>query len=129
MLKWAGLTRPVAAARSAARGAPRDSNAPREMRHTHPSIPMRDTIESVTERIPTPAGPWEGCVRVKAAATLRRFADPTSGWRDLPLTPLEGYCPRVGLERQERQERQEPVTSAFLSRSVVKMELQSWQGR
>jgi hypothetical protein len=104
----------------------RRSEFPREIRHTHPSIPMLYTIESVTERITTPAGQWEGCVRVKGAATVRLFADPTSGWRDLPLTTLEWYCPGVGLVRLERQE---PVKSAFLSGGVVKMELQSWQGR
>jgi hypothetical protein len=104
----------------------RRSEFPREIRHTHPTIPMLYTIESVTERITTPAGQWEGCVRVKGAATVRLFADPTSGWRDLPLTTLEWYCPGVGLVRLERQE---PVKSAFLSGGVVKMELQSWQGR
>jgi hypothetical protein len=97
-----------------------------EIRRTHPSIPMLYTIESVTERISTPAGQWEGCVRVKGVATLRLFADPTSGWRDLPLTTLEWYCPGVGLVRLERQE---PVKSAFLSGGVVKMELVSWQGK
>jgi len=104
----------------------RRSEFPREIRHTHPSIPMLYTIESVTERIDTPAGQWEGCVRVKGAATVRLFADPTSGWRDLPLTTLEWYCPGVGLVRLERQE---PVKSAFLSGGVVKMELVSWQGK
>ncbi len=104
----------------------RRSEFPREIRHTHPSIPMLYTIESVTERISTPAGQWEGCVRVKGAATVRLFADPTSGWRDLPLTTFEWYCPGVGLVRLERQE---PVKSAFLSGGVVKMELVSWQGK
>ena len=104
----------------------RRSEFPREIRHTHPSIPMLYMIESVTERISTPAGQWEGCVRVKGAATVRLFADPTSGWRDLPLTTFEWYCPGVGLVRLERQE---PVKSAFLSGGVVKMELMSWQGQ
>jgi hypothetical protein len=103
----------------------RRSEFPREIRYTHPSIPMLYTIESVTERITTPAGQWEGCVRVKGVATVRLFADPTSGWRDLPLTTLEWYCPGVGLVRLERQE---PVKSAFLSGGVVKMELLAWQG-
>ncbi len=102
----------------------RHADFPREIRHTHPSIPMLYTIESTTERITTGAGQWTGCVRVKGTATVRLFADPTSGWRDLPLTTLEWYCPGVGLVRLERQE---PVKSAFLSGGVLKMELMSWR--
>ena len=102
----------------------RHADFPREIRHTHPSIPMLYTIESTTERITTAAGQWSGCVRVKGTATVRLFADPTSGWRDLPLTTLEWYCPGVGLVRLERQE---PVKSAFLSGGVLKMELMSWR--
>ena len=102
----------------------RRADFPREIRHTHPQIPMLYTIESATERIATPAGQWEGCVRVRGTATVRLFADPTSGWRDLPLTTLEWYCPGVGLVRLERQE---PVKSAFLNGGVLKMELMSWR--
>jgi hypothetical protein len=58
----------------------RHADFPPEIRHSHPSIPMRYTIESTTERITTPAGQWSGRVRVKGTATVRLFADPTSGW-------------------------------------------------
>jgi len=103
----------------------RRSEFPREIRHTHPSIPMLYTIESVTERISTAAGQWEGCVRVRGAATLRLFADPTSGWRDLPLTTLEWYCPGVGLVRLERRE---PGAPAVLTGGTFTLELQAWSG-
>jgi hypothetical protein len=102
----------------------RRNEFPREIRHTHPAIPMLYTIESTTEQVSTPAGQWQGCLRVKGQATVRLFADPTSGWRDLPLTTLEWYCPGVGLVRLERQE---PVKSAFLSGGILRMELLSWQ--
>ena len=102
----------------------RRSEFPREIRHSHPSIPMLYTIESTTERISTAAGQWDSCLRVKGVASVRLFADPTSGWRDLPLTTREWYCPGVGLVRLERDE---PVKSAFLSGGTLKMELQSWR--
>ena len=141
MLKWAGLARPAGAAPSAAHGAALDLLAEQNHRPQGPAwrvngiplkrglpgsaSPMLSTTGSVTERITTPAGQWEGGVRVKGAATLRLFADPASGWRDLPTT-LGGYGPGVGLVRLEQQE---PVKSACVSEGVVKMGLWSWQGR
>ena len=92
--------------------------------HEVGSLDAIQRIESSTERISSAAGQWEGCLRVKCVATVRLFANPTSGWCDLPLTTLERCCPGVGLLRLERQE---PVKSAFLTGGVVKMELMSWQ--
>jgi hypothetical protein len=63
-------------------------------------------------------------LQVKGQAKLHLFADPVNGWRDLPLTTLEWYCPGIGLARLERHE---PAQSAFLSGGSLTMELMAWQ--
>lgn len=97
---------------------------PREIRHTHPVIPMSYAIEAVSETVSTRAGRFEGCLRVKGAALLMLFADPVAGWTNMPLTTTEWYCPGVGLVKLERQE---PAKSAFLTGGTLTMELTSWQ--
>jgi hypothetical protein len=59
---------------------------PREIRHSHPAVPMNYAIEAVGETVQVRAGRFEGCVRVKGAAALRLFADPVVGWKDMALT-------------------------------------------
>lgn len=102
----------------------RRNDFPREIRHTHPSLPMLYQIEATDVPVETPAGKFEHCLRVKGVATVRLYADATSGWKDLPLTTLEWYCPGVGLARLERNE---PAGAAFLVGGTLKMELSAWQ--
>ncbi|MBI5717710.1 MAG: hypothetical protein HZC37_08490 [Burkholderiales bacterium] len=97
---------------------------PREIRHTHPAVPMAYVIEAVGEHVATRAGRFDECLRVRGEAKLRLFADPVQGWRDLPLTTLEWYCKGVGLVRLERDE---PATSTFLSGGKLVLELMSWR--
>ncbi len=97
---------------------------PREIRHTHPVIPMSYTIEAVGDAIDTRAGRFDGCVRVKGTAILVLFADPVSGWTQMPLTTIEWYCPGVGLVKLERQE---PAKSSFIAGGRLTMELIKWQ--
>jgi hypothetical protein len=102
----------------------RQNEFPREIRHTHPGVPMTYQIEALAEVLDLPAGHFERCVRVRGVASVRLYADPTSGWRDLPLTSLEWYCPGVGLVRMERSE---PAASAFLTGGTRTLELESWE--
>ena len=102
----------------------RRSAFPREIRHTHKNIAMQYQIEAVNEAVDAPAGRFDKCLRVKGTASARVYVDPGSGWRDLPLTTLEWYCPGVGLARLERLE---PVRSPFLTGGTLKMELASWR--
>lgn len=97
---------------------------PPEIRHTHPAIPMNYTIDAVEQAVKTPAGAFKGCLRVRGQASLRLFADPVVGWKDMPLTTTEWYCPGVGLARLERQE---PANSTFLTGGTLTMELTEWQ--
>lgn len=102
----------------------RHSEFPRELRHTHKNVVMHYQIEATDEKLDTLAGAFDKCVRVKGTASVRVYADPTSGWRDVPLTTLEWYCPGVGLARLERRE---PANSSFLTGGTLTMELESWK--
>jgi len=102
----------------------RRNEFPREIRHTHPSVPMTYQIEAVDETVQTPAARFEHCLRVRGVASVRIYADPASGWRDMPLVTLEWYCAGAGLVRVERSE---PAGSAFLSGGTRTLELESWR--
>lgn len=101
----------------------RHAEFPPEIRHTHPSVNMTYTIESVEETVETPAGRFEACVKVVGQASLRLFADPVSGWRDLPLTTTEWYCRGPGLVKLVRRE---PAQSTFLTGGTMTLELTEW---
>lgn len=101
----------------------RKSEFPPEIRHSHPAVPMNYSIDALAQAVSTRAGNFSGCVRVKGVATLKLFADPVVGWKDMPITTLEWYCPGVGLVRLERTE---PANSTFLTGGTLTMDLVSW---
>ncbi len=102
----------------------RRNEFPREIKHTHPSITMNYTIEAAGEKVQTRAGAWGNCLRVKGTATIRVYADPVAGWRDMPLATTEWYCDGVGLVRVVREE---PAQATFLTGGTLTMELVAWQ--
>jgi hypothetical protein len=102
----------------------RRNEFPREIRHTHPNVPMLYTIEATDEAVQTRAGTFERCLRVKGVSALRLYADAVVGWKDMVLTTREWYCQGVGLVRLVREE---PAQSTFLTGGTVTMELTSWQ--
>lgn len=97
---------------------------PREIRHTHPSIPMSYSIEAVNESLTTRAGTFNACLRVLGSATLRLYADPVVGWKDMAITTREWYCKGVGLVRLVREE---PAHSTFLGGGTLTMDLVTWR--
>jgi hypothetical protein len=97
---------------------------PPEIRHTHAPVTMHYSIEALGQQVKTRAGTFDDCIRVVGRATMRLFADPVVGWRDLPLTTTEWYCKGVGLVRLERAE---PAASTFLTGGTLRLELVSWQ--
>jgi hypothetical protein len=102
----------------------RRNEFPREIKHTHPSIPMTYTIEALGEKVQTRAGPFSNCLRVRGTGTVRIYADPVVGWRDMPLATTEWYCDGVGLVRVVREE---PAQATFLTGGTLTMELVAWQ--
>lgn len=102
----------------------RRADFPPEIRHSHPSVNMVFTIESLEEKVQTPAGSFEPCVKVVGQASLRLFADPVAGWRDMPLITTEWYCKGPGLVKVVRTE---PAESAFLIGGTMTLELIEWK--
>ena len=102
----------------------RKNEVPREVRYFHKPFPMHYRIEALAEKVQTPAGAFEGCMRVSGRAEIRLYDDAMFRWRDMPLFTLEWYCPGVGLVRLERKE---PTPSKFMVGGSVTMELASWQ--
>jgi hypothetical protein len=102
----------------------RRSEFPPEIRHSHPAVPMIYVIDALGQKVETPAGSFDGCLRVKGTGAVKLFTDPVVGWQDMPLNTLEWYCPGVGLVKLERSE---PANSTFLLGGTLKMELMSWQ--
>lgn len=97
---------------------------PPEVRHEHPELPMRYSIESTADVVEVPAGRFERCVRVRGQAALRLFVDPVAGWRDLPLVTTEWYCPGAGLVKLRREEM---AGSPMLLGGTLTLELQAWR--
>ncbi len=96
---------------------------PREIRHTHAPVAMTYRIEATGQAVDTRAGRFADCLRVAGRATMKLYADPVVGWKDLPLETTEWYCKGVGLVRLERRE---PAGSTFLTGGTLTMELVSW---
>lgn len=96
---------------------------PPEIRHTHQPVVMTYAIEALGETVEVPAGRFERCLRVRGKAVMKLFADPVAGWRDMPLTTTEWYCPGPGLVRLTRDE---PAQSTFLVGGSMTMELTQW---
>ena len=102
----------------------RKNEVPREVRYAYKAFPMHYRIEALGEKVQTPAGKFEGCLRVSGRAEIRLYVEALLQWREIPLFTLEWYCPGVGLVRLERKE---PAPSRFMVGGSVTMELTSWQ--
>lgn len=102
----------------------RSQGFPSELRHEPQPIAMRYVIDALNQTVSVPAGRYEGCLRVAGAGVLKLYADPTNGWRDLPLATLEWYCPGPGLVKLERRE---PAGSPFIVGGTLTLELADWE--
>lgn len=102
----------------------RKNELPHALRHTLKPLPMVYRIDALDQRVDSPAGGFDGCVRVAGRAEVRLYVDALFQWRQIPLDTLEWYCPGVGLVRLERKE---PSPTKFMVGGTVTMELVSWQ--
>ena len=102
----------------------RRAEFPPEIRHSHPALPMTWAIESLDDKIDVRAGRFERCVRVKGQALVKLYADPVTGWRELPITSTEWYCHGPGLVKVQRRE---IANSSFLLGGTQTLELIEWQ--
>lgn len=65
---------------------------------------MNYRIASQDETVIVPAGKFEHCLLVEGDATLTLFADPMTGYTDIPVKTREWYAPGVGMVKLERTE-------------------------
>jgi hypothetical protein len=113
---WRATTLPYVLARK--------NEVPHALRHVVKPIPMDYRIAALGETVQTPAGRFDGCVRVDGRAEIRLYVDALFAWRQIPLTTLEWYCPGPGLVKLERRE---PSPTKFMVGGRVTMELVAWQ--
>lgn len=103
----------------------RKSEYPRELKYGKP-VSMTYNVEALDEEVTVPAGTFRHCARVKGLAELTLYTDPVSGFRKVPITTTEWYCPGVGLTKLERVE---PLSTSFFSGGSVKMVLSDYRIR
>lgn len=65
---------------------------------------MSYRVASRDETVIVPAGKFENCLLVEGEAKLTMFADPMTGYTDVPIKTREWYAPGVGLVKLERSE-------------------------
>lgn len=82
----------------------RRNEVPKEVRYTTKPIMMVYAIAALDQKVETPAGQFEGCIKVVGEAKIKLYVDAQFSWRDIPLFTTEWYCPGVGLVRVERVE-------------------------
>jgi hypothetical protein len=102
----------------------RKNEVPKEIRYTHKPVMMVYKIDALDQKVQTPAGNFEGCIRVLGEAKIKLYVDALFAWRDIPLYSTESYCPGVGLVRVERVE---TSPSKFMLGGSVTLELTSWR--
>ena len=102
----------------------RSNEVPRDLSLRYPALPMAWRIESTAEHVETPAGRFDGCLRVQGRGEVRLFDDSVRSFRDVPIVSHEWYCPGVGLVRVERVE---PSPTKLVVGGRLLMELTQWQ--
>ena len=96
----------------------------KELRYSTRPFAMHYRIDAVNERVETPAGSFDGCLRVLGRAEIKLYVDVIGRWDGVPLTTREWYCPRVGLVRLEREE---PSPTKLMRGGTLTMELAAWK--
>jgi hypothetical protein len=81
---------------------------------------MSYQVVSRDETVIVPAGKFENCLLVEGDAKLTMFADPMTGYTDVPITTREWYAPGVGLVKLERSE---PLNSSVFKGGSYVFEL------
>lgn len=102
----------------------RRNEVPKELRYTTRPIMMVYAIVALDQKVDTPAGQFEGCIKVLGEAKIRLYVDTAFNWREVPLFTSEWYCPGVGLVRMERLE---TSPSKFMRGGSIAMDLVSYK--
>ena len=95
----------------------------KELRYNSKPLMMKYRIGALAQKIETPAGTFEGCIRVEGEAKIKLYVDAELVWRDVPIFSTEWYCPGVGLVRVERVE---TSPSRLLQGGSMTLDLTRW---
>lgn len=114
--QWQALTVPYVLQRR--------NEVPKEVRYTTKPIMMVYAITALDQKIETPAGSFEACIKVVGEAKIRLYVDAQFNWREIPLFSHEWYCPGKGLVKMERQE---TSPSKFMRGGSVTLDLISYR--
>ncbi len=114
--QWQALTVPYVLQRR--------NEVPKEVRYTTKPIMMVYAIMALDQKLETPAGSFEGCIKVVGEAKIRLYVDAQFNWREMPLFSTEWYCPGKGLVKMERQE---TSPSKFMRGGNVTLDLISYK--
>ena len=87
---------------------------------------QRRSSATFSSALSDPRRTRKGCIAAMLHDILANwlFADPVIGFKDMPLTTTEWYCPGPGLVRVVRNE---PANSTFLVGGTQTLELNEWQ--
>jgi hypothetical protein len=96
----------------------------RQFRTVYKPFPMKFRIESISEKVETPAGEFDACLKVSGVASIKLYVDATGVWDDVPLYSTEWYCPNVGLTKIIRREKS---TSKLIRGGELTMKLVAWK--
>ena len=102
----------------------RRNEFPKEVRYTTKPIMMVYAIAALNEKVETPAGAFEGCIKVVGEAKIRLYVDAQFNWREIPLFSTEWYCPGAGLVKVQRVE---DTPSKFMRGGSQTLELLSYR--
>ena len=102
----------------------RRNEVPKEVRYTSKPIMMVYAIVALDQKVETPAGQFEGCIKVMGEAKIKLYVDAQFSWREIPLFTSEWYCPGVGLVRVERVE---SSPSKFMRGGTQTLDLVAYQ--
>ena len=114
--QWQALTVPYVLQRR--------NEVPKEVRYTTKPIMMIYAIMALDQKVDTPAGSFDGCIKVVGEAKIRLYVDAQFNWREIPLFSSEWYCPGKGLVKMERQE---TSPSKFMRGGSVTLDLISYK--
>lgn len=81
---------------------------------------MHYRVAAKDETVVVPAGTFKHCLLVEGEAKLTIFADPLTGYTEVPVTTREWYAPGVGLVKLERTE---PLNTSVYKGGVYLFEL------
>lgn len=85
---------------------------------------MSFEVLELNSTVDVPAGRFEDCLKIEGYSSVRLYADPRTGYVDVPITQTEWYAPGVGMVKLVRDE---PIDGSFYVGGTISMELEKFE--